>query len=183
MYHMLGRRPACFRHFFPALFFLAGSLSLGYITLLCITLLCITPGFAQAESNDNTPSPGERTLIVERYAAEKLSAWQHRLNLKDWEISVVVAPAGALKKNTVGNIRWDKDKKKAVIRVLDPADYKLPFDAILKDIEFTVVHELIHLEMSPVLADLNRTDANRMEEEYAVNHMTDALLKLDRGTR
>ena len=92
-------------------------------------------------------------------------------------------PSATLKKNTVGNIRWDKDKKTAVIRVLDPADYKIPFDDILKDIEFTVVHELIHLEMSPVLADLNRTDANRMEEEYAVNHMTDALLKLDRGDK
>ena len=140
----------------------------------------IAPAFALT---DDEPPVSERTLIVERFAAEKLYSWQRRLNLKDWEISIVVAPAGALKKNTVGNIRWDKDKKSAVIRVLDPADYKIPFADILKDIEFTVVHELIHLEMSPVLADLNRTDANRMEEEYAVNHMTDALLKLDRGVK
>jgi hypothetical protein len=142
----------------------------------------MTPGFAQAESEDGPPV-NERVTVVERFAAEKLWAWQRRLNLKDWDITIVVSPQGALKKNTVGNIRWDRDKKTAVIRVLDPADYKLPFDAILKDIEFTVVHELIHLEMSPVLADLNRTDANRMEEEYAVNHMTEALLKLDRGDK
>jgi hypothetical protein len=52
---------------------------------------------------------------------------------------------------------------------------------MLRDIEFTVVHELIHLEMVPILSDLQRTEANRMEEEHAVNHMTEALLKLDRG--
>jgi len=169
MDHMLGRRPAWFSFFCPAILLVAG---------------CITPAFAQAPAEPNDAPPAcDRTSIVERFAAEKLWAWQRRLNLKDWEISIVVAPVGALKKNTVGNIRWDKDKKTAVIRVLDPADYKIPFPEILKDIEFTVVHELIHLEMSPVLADLNRTDANRMEEEYAVNHMTEALLKLDRGVK
>jgi hypothetical protein len=150
--------------------------------MLLLVAGSISPYFAQSESDDSPPS-NERTLIVQRFAVEKLWSWQRRLKLKDWEISIVVAPIGTLKKNTVGNIRWDKDKKTAVIRVLDPADYKIPFDDILKDIEFTVVHELIHLEMSPVLADLNRTDANRMEEEYAVNHMTDALLKLDRGEK
>jgi hypothetical protein len=64
--------------------------------------------------------------------------------------------------------------------VLDPADYRMPFDAMLRDIEYTVVHELIHLEIAPVLSDLHRTDANRMEEEHAVNHMAEALLKLER---
>jgi hypothetical protein len=82
---------------------------------------------------------------------------------------------------TLGNIHWDRTQKTAVIRVLDPADYHLPFEAMLQDLEFTMVHELIHLEMSPVLSDLQRTDANRMEEEHAVNQMADALLKLDRG--
>ena len=86
-----------------------------------------------------------------------------------------------LKPKTLGNIHWDLAKKSAVIRVLDPADYKLPFNAMLDDIEFTVVHELIHLEMAPVLTDLQRNDANRREEEYAVNHVAEALLKLDRG--
>ena len=111
----------------------------------------------------------------------RLWLWQKRLNLEGWKISVVVSRAADLKPKTVGNIKWDRDKKTAVIRILDPADYHMAFEAMLKDIEFTVVHELIHLEMSPVLSDLQRTEANRREEEFAVNHMTDALLKLDRG--
>ena len=165
MDHMLGRCPAC--------------LSPSLLAVLLLTG-CITPGFAQSG-----PAPAstlaERRVLVERFAAEKAWSWQRRLNLTDWSLTTVVSRATGLRKNTVGNIHWDREKKTAVIRVLDPADYDMPFDAMLRDIEFTVVHELIHLEMSPVLADLNRTDANRMEEEYAVNHMAEALLKLDRG--
>jgi hypothetical protein len=93
---------------------------------------------------------------------------------------VVIARASELKPKTLGNVHWDLDKKTAVIHVLDPADYHMPFQAMLNDMEFTVVHELIHLDLAPVLMDLQRNDANRREEEYAVNHVAEALLKLDR---
>ena len=125
----------------------------------------------------------ERTLLAEKYAAERLSVWQKRLNLQDWNVSLLVVRATELKPKTLGNIHWDSEKKTAVIRVLDPADYKLPPSEMLQDLEFTVVHELIHLELSPVLSPLQRNDANRREEEHAVNHMADALLKLDRQNR
>jgi hypothetical protein len=123
----------------------------------------------------------QRTLVAESFTAEKLWAWQKRLNLQDWNISVALARATELKPRTLGNIHWDTDKKTAIIHVLDPADYTLPFEAMLKDMEFTVVHELIHLELSPVLAPLQRSDENRRDEEHAVNHMAQALLNLDRA--
>ncbi len=123
----------------------------------------------------------ERTLLCESFTAERLWVWQNRLNLRDWNISVVMARAADLKPRTLGNIHWDLPKKTATIHVLDPADYHMTFPDMLKDMEFTVVHELIHLGMAPVLADLQRTDANRREEEHAVNHMADALLGLEHG--
>ncbi len=125
-------------------------------------------------------TPHERTAMAEAFSSEKLWAWQKRLNLQDWKISVLVVRTAELKPKTLGNIHWDGEKKTAVIRVLDPADYKLPQRAMLDDMEFTVVHELIHLELSPVLTPLQRSDANRMEEEHAVNHMAQALLDLER---
>jgi hypothetical protein len=115
------------------------------------------------------------------FTAEKLWVWQKRLNLQDWTISVEVSRSGVLKPRTLGNIHWDTVKKTAVIRVLDPADYRLPMPAMLDDMEFTVVHELIHLELAPVLAPLERSEANRRDEEHAVNHMAQALLDLNRG--
>ena len=81
-----------------------------------------------------------------------------------------------LKPKTLGNIHWDADKKSAVIRVLDAAHYRLPFNEMIQDMEFTVVHELIHLELS----SLPRSDASRSAEEHAVNQIADALLRLER---
>src|SRR4051794_18065265 len=100
MDHMLGRRPAC-------------SLSLPAVLL---AISCIPVGFAQSEPVKTPPTNVERSTIAEHFALEKLSAWQRRLNLADWDIKIVVARTTDLKKNTVGNIRWDRDKKSAVIR-------------------------------------------------------------------
>jgi hypothetical protein len=122
----------------------------------------------------------ERTLAAEAFATERLWVWQKRLNLEDWKISVSMVRAGDLRPKTLGNIHWDLEKKTAVIHVLDPADYNMPRQEMLADMEFTVVHELIHLGFAPVLTELQRSDANRQEEEHAVNHMARALLQLDR---
>jgi hypothetical protein len=156
MYHMLGGSPA-YRS----------------IPLTLAALICCACCYAETTAH-------ERSLLAGSFATERLSVWQKRLNLQDWNISVVVARATELKAKTVGNIHWDREKKTAVIRVLDPADYDMEFGPMLKDIEFTVVHELIHLEMVPILSDLQRSAENRLEEEHAVNHLADALLKLDR---
>jgi hypothetical protein len=152
------------------------------VTLLVLVMTSGTvPSHAQSPSKSGEPLASERKLLAERFASERLWMWQKRLNLQGWDIAVVASRATELKPKTVGNIHWDREKKTAVIRVLDPADYHQPFDEVLRDIEFTVVHELIHLEMVPVLSDLQRTEENRREEEHAVNHMAEALLRLDRG--
>jgi hypothetical protein len=164
--YMLGRLPA----------YLSGALG-----LLVAMAAGVVPSRAQSPLTPSATLAHERTLLAESFASAKLGVWQKRLNLQGWDISVVVSRADGLRPKTAGNIHWDPKKKAAVIRVLDPADYRLPLTAVLRDIEFTVVHELVHLEMAPVLGELQRTDANRLEEEHAVNHMTEALLKLDRG--
>jgi hypothetical protein len=155
----------------------------GLLRFAILILVAVANVVAQTTPSTPPETARERTLLAEKYAAERLSVWQKRLNLQDWNISLLVSRATELKPKTLGNIHWDSEKKTAVIRVLDPADYKLPFSEMLQDLEFTVVHELIHLELSPVLTPLQRNDANRREEEHAVNHMADALIKLDRQNR
>ena len=145
------------------------------LPLILIGLPAVLP--AQTAST----SAHERSLLAESFAREKLWVWQKRLNLQDWDVAVEVVRSTELRPKTMGNIHWDNEKKTALIRVLDPADYNLPFQAMLDDMEFTVVHELIHLEIAPVLSHFTRSDADRSEEEFAVNHMADALLHLDRG--
>ena len=147
-----------------------------------VLLLLVFIGLGASRAEQAPPvSPRERTVAAESFAAERLWVWQRRLNLEDWKIALVMARTSDLRPKTLGNIHWDLEKKAAVLHVLDPADYRLPWSEMLDDIEFTVVHELIHLGFAPVVSDLQRSDANRREEEHTVNHMAAALLKLDRG--
>jgi hypothetical protein len=119
---------------------------------------------------------GRRAPLGESFARGRLAVWQNRLNLKDWKISLVMSHPIDLREKTFGNVRWDADKKTAVIRVLDASEYQLPFRATLNDMEFTIVHELIHLEF----ASLPRNEASRGDEEFSINHIATALLQRDR---
>lgn len=86
-----------------------------------------------------------------------------------------------LRRGTLGNVHWDAEKKTAVIRVLDAADYGRPFRATLEDMEFTVVHELVHLELTSLTRNFkSRSEESFSQEEQAVNRLSDALLQLDR---
>ena len=125
-------------------------------------------------SHDSTPQ--DREAAAAKFVAQRLQAWQDRMNLKDWDIRVQLVRADQLEPKTLGNIHWDTDSKTATIAVLSTEDYKLPWKAMLDDMEFTVVHELVHLE----LASLPRSDASRRVEEHAVNEIAGALLKLAR---
>jgi len=115
--------------------------------------------------------------MAERHLAASLARWQRRLQLDDWKISVTLAKPNQLRRGTLGNIHWDAPTKTAEVRVLPASKYAMPYHAAIRDMEFTLVHELVHLE----LASLPRSDASRSDEEHAVNHMAEALLQLDRG--
>ena len=114
--------------------------------------------------------------MADKYVHEKLPVWQRRLKLEDWKITVLSVHPTGLREHTLGNIHWDAEKKTAVIRVLNASDYRMPYHATLNDLEFTIVHELIHLE----LVSLPRSEASRSDEEQAINHLADALLQFDR---
>ena len=131
----------------------------------------------QARSFASTiPASPERETTAARFLEEKLRVWQDRMNLKQWDLRVHLVRADKLEPKTLGNIHWDTDAKVATICVLDPADYNLPDKEMLADMEVTVVHELVHLE----LASLPRSDASRRTEEHAVNEIANALLRMAR---
>ena len=125
-------------------------------------------------SHDSAPQ--ERETAAAKFVAQKLQTWQDRMNLKDWNIRAELVRADQLEPKTLGNIHWDTDSKTATICVLSTEDYTLPWKAMLDDMEFTIVHELVHLE----LASLPRSDASRRVEEHAVNEIATTLLKLAR---
>jgi hypothetical protein len=129
---------------------------------------------AQAFGSSSDSSARDNQVEAANFVAARLAVWQQRMDLKDWQIRVEVVRSDRLEPKTLGNIHWDSDLKSATIFVLSPEDYKLPHDAMLNDMELTIVHELVHLE----LASLPRSEASRRVEEHAVNAISSALLKL-----
>jgi hypothetical protein len=146
--------------------------------ILAFALLFLPVATALAAQAD-PPEPGgmsEKCLTAQSFLHEKLGIWQKRIKLEEWNISVKTVRLAELKPKTLGNIHWDSETHRANINVLSPVDYKLPFPDALKDMEFTIVHELLHLQLS----SLPRNEASRSAEEKAVNALTEALLNLDR---
>jgi hypothetical protein len=119
----------------------------------------------------------DRKEAARAFVEEKVAVWQKRLKLDEWNIAVMMVRKDALKPDTLGGIRWDKKKRSATLWTLDPADYTVSDEDMRKDLEFTVVHELIHLE----LASLPKSEASRRTEERAVNQLAEALLALERS--
>jgi hypothetical protein len=138
-------------------------------------------GKCGAPETPKEPDARERQSLAESYLHQRLARWQERLKLQDWTISLVMSHPSELRRGTLGNVHWDAEKKTAVIRVLDAADYGRPFRATLEDMEFTVVHELVHLELTSLTRNFkSRSEESFSQEEQAVNRLSDALLQLDR---
>jgi hypothetical protein len=135
-----------------------------------------------AAANDNrstvtapSAAPDGSPEFAQLYISQKLELWQERLKLSDWRITWAMAHRSDLKPNTVGQIHWDKPSRCASILVLDSSDYRMPFNAMLDDIELTIIHELVHLK----LTSLPHSEASRGSEEQAVNGISEALFALE----
>lgn|GEM_PF-2251707 len=119
-------------------------------------------------------------VVQEHEVSNWLKTWQKRLRLDAWHIEVRIVPKSELKPDTLGNLKWKLIQRTAIISVLGSLGYDRSSlcSEIVQDMEYTVVHELIHLQLSVLPRDLNKKDI----EEDVVNRMTDALMSLDKGS-
>jgi hypothetical protein len=151
------------------------AIRLGLAALLPLCLIALVRGSGSVVAKRPVSRRDqERESIARRFVDQSLQTWQARLDLKDWKIAVDLVRPRDLEPKTLGNIHWDIDTKEATIRVLSAYDYSLATPAMLDDMEFTIVHELIHLH----LASLPHTSDSVMPEEHAVNEIAGALLRL-----
>jgi hypothetical protein len=134
----------------------------------------LTPTVPPAATRPISANDAERENTAEQYVGKALQTWQKRLDLMDWKIEVKLVRPDSLEPKTLGNIHWDLDTKQATIFVLSAYDYTLATKPMLDDMEFTVVHELVHLH----LASLPKTAATPPLEEHAVNELARAFLQL-----
>ena len=107
---------------------------------------------------------------LQAHLEKQLKNWQKRLGLDDWDLTLQVVRKTALDQDTWGNAEWDSDSKTGVISVLDPQDYNLKGSELKKDMECTIVHELVHIQVSPL------DSGNPEAHEEVVNRIMTALL-------
>jgi hypothetical protein len=101
---------------------------------------------------------------------KQLRNWQKRLGLDTWNLSIQLVRKSALDKDTWGNAEWDSETRTGIINVLDPQDYNLKGSELRRDMECTIVHELVHIQVSP----LDSRDPEAQED--VVNRIMSALL-------
>ncbi len=107
---------------------------------------------------------------VESHLDRQLKTWQKRLGMDDWRLTIKLVRQNSLDKNTWGNAEWDPDGKTGTITLLDPVDYNLKGGELKLDMECTIVHELVHIQVGPFDAP------NEGVREDVVNHIMGALL-------
>ena len=107
---------------------------------------------------------------LEMHLVDQMKSWQKRLGLDDWNLSLQVVRQTAINPNAWGSSHWDARAKTATIQVLDPRDYNLKGADLKLDMECTIVHELVHIQVSP----LDAPDAHVRED--VVNKIMVALL-------
>jgi hypothetical protein len=145
--------------------------------MFLVVLLCLGAGVSRGA----TPAISVESKVKAAVSQDQVDAWvklwQQRLRLDDWKIEARIVRAGDLKPDTLGNLKWNSISHEATIKVLNPIDYDMPGPEVAQDIEYTVVHELVHLQLSVLPRDLGKKDV----EEVVVNKISDALMQLEHG--
>lgn len=100
----------------------------------------------------------------------QMKMWQKRLSLDDWALTVRLVRQSEIDAKTWGMAEWDPVAKTGTISVLDPRDYNLHGGELKLDMECTIVHELVHIQVSPLDA---RDEGVR---EDVVNKLMSALM-------
>lgn len=105
-----------------------------------------------------------------------LAKWQTILRLRDWDIEIKFGRAWEMGEDRGGEVTRINAKETALITILDPCDWR-PDKIVPQDIEYTVVHELVHLHFA-IIDDFE--GANDTLYEQAVHRIATVLLSLDR---
>lgn len=142
------------------------------LAALLVLGVCVSLG-----SSGVTPDKTTTPAITQAQVDDWTRTWQKRLDLEEWNITTVIVRNSDLKADTLGNLKWNTTSRTAVVKVLNPIDYELPPTEIPADIEYTIVHELIHLQLSVLPHD----GSTKLIEEKVVNRISEALFQLDKG--
>lgn len=122
------------------------------------------------------------------YTLEQLQArlayWQRVLRLQDWDVTVDIVPLAQMGGHHYGEITMYALLKRAVIRILSAVDYEAAAGAAAfarpLDMEYTLIHELMHLSIFLCSKKYDVNSNEELFEEQAVHALALAFLSLSR---
>lgn len=134
------------------------------------------------EKGQSTDGMSVMEFDPQRWLNERLVFWQRQLRLLDWNLSAELSTVAETRgKAALTNVY--SFTKEARIRLLAPEEFPPPSDRTGNwDMEYTLVHELVHLHMEGWGEDARVEDSPAwVAKECAIDMMADALVRLGRG--
>ena len=144
--------------------------------MFLVVLLCLGAALSPGATPPAVGESNVKAVVSQNQVDTWVGIWQKRLHLQDWKIEARIVRSTGLKPDTLGNLKWNSVTHTATIKVLNPIDYDMPAADVPEDIEYTVVHELVHLQLSVL-----PRDGSKEVEEVVVNKISDALMELEHG--
>lgn len=106
-----------------------------------------------------------------------LAEWQAVMRLQDWFIELRIV-RGAEIPDAQGRCSWVKERRSAIIQLMDPIDW--PTETIEpQDMEVTLVHELLHLSCVP-FDDFENGTPKEIGLEQHINAISHAMVSAKR---
>lgn len=118
-------------------------------------------------------------ILTEDELRAKCSEWQKILRLQDWIINVGIRRERDFVTEGLAEILPCLPKRMATIRILDPIDYPENLSEP-QDMELSLVHELLHIHLFPLLVD-REDEMRQVAEEQAIEAISRGLVALKRG--
>lgn len=129
----------------------------------------------------------EPVILTQLQLEERLAYWQKRLRLQDWLITVEVCRMREIDGSQARN-HYQRVHKMARIYIGDETDYS-PIQKHPLDMEWNLVHELLHLHFDALLTFGELATANEelprlvyQETEAAIDCIAFALVMTNRQT-
>lgn len=110
-------------------------------------------------------------------AVERCRAWQQILRLQDWDVEVSIVRRSSIGHTTAIGLTTISTYRRARIRLLDPDDFTDDDWPIERDMEATLVHELVHLHLDDLHVRENHDSGRRTAENVALERAVEALAR------
>jgi hypothetical protein len=125
--------------------------------------------------------------VTLEHAQARCAYWQKVLRLQDWDVEVRIVRQRDMAHGGAAELRTSSPYRAAVLTLRDPIDFKPSesiYDGRMRDMEDSIVHELLHLHTRdlnlPVAAPDDESTPIEVAHERCIDAISAAMITLER---